>query len=105
MLDQARHRQRGGVTGMGIPEDIVQEQVHMPAHLRFGVQPAARIVQVDMAAPVQPGIFGRAHLVEQTGRLEFRIGFSKGGFCFRPRGPRLTQIGPRAHLRVLGGIR
>jgi len=60
MLDALGHRHRGQVLRVGVAKDTAGEQRDMLAHLRFGVQTPAGIIQVDMPLLIQPRILGCA---------------------------------------------
>jgi len=45
---------------VGVAKDTAGEQRDMLAHLRFGVQTPAGIIQVDMPLLIQPRILGCA---------------------------------------------
>jgi hypothetical protein len=50
---------RGRVGGMGVAKQAVRKQVGVFADLAFRVQPARGVVEEDVAAVVQAGVFGR----------------------------------------------
>ena len=66
---------------MGIAEDILGQQVVMAAHLRFGVEAPARVIQVDVSQAVEPGIVGGAKLVNRRRGEIGRVTDGEFGLC------------------------
>ena len=58
---------RGQILGVRVAKDSIAEQCHVLAQLRFGIQAAARVIQVDMPLPIQARIFGGAQFVQFAG--------------------------------------
>ncbi|MCG3140195.1 MAG: hypothetical protein HDKAJFGB_01241 [Anaerolineae bacterium] len=73
---------------MRIAENMRPQKFQMRAQLRFGVQTAARVIEIDMSARVEPRIFGGAQRVEFRGRAIF----------FRERGRQLSYF--LAHTQI-----
>ena len=67
-LDELGARRRGRVDGVRVAEHAALEQPHVLAQLRLGVEPAAGVVEVHVAAAVKAREVAAAQLV-QHGRL------------------------------------
>ncbi len=66
-----------GLVECGLPKTLRGEQLLVQAQLRLGVQPAARVVQVDLAQAVEAGIVALAQLVDVVSFIERRIGLDE----------------------------
>ena len=66
-LDQLGHRGRGRVGRVRVAEDARPQQLEVLAQLRVGVQAAAGVVEIDVAARVEAGELAAAQLVEDRG--------------------------------------
>ena len=77
VLHQFGGSQGGGVGGVRVAEDMFAEQLLVLADLRFGIQPAAGVIQIDVLGQVEPGILGGAQLVDGFGGRVAGIGFQK----------------------------
>jgi hypothetical protein len=65
---------------MRIAKNILQKHLLMRADLRISVQPAARIVQVDVVLLIEPPIFFVSQFVQMTRRFKGRVLGAKSRF-------------------------
>lgn len=63
---------------MWVAKNMLAEQAMVTKNLRFGIQPAARVIEVDLLVHVEAGVLGQAQLVERVGHGETGVGFEKG---------------------------
>ena len=56
----------GGVRGVRIAKNAGAQHGDVPPELRFRIQRAAGVIEVDLTLPVEPPIFGRAQLVQRV---------------------------------------
>ena len=78
-------RSRGWVDRVRVAEHVLAQQRHVLDQLRLGVQPAAGVVEVDVAASVQAREVAAAELVEHGRVVVARMVASKRGFRRRKR--------------------
>ena len=67
--------------GVRIPEDAALEDRRVRVKLGGGIQPASRVIEIDVPGGVEPGVLGRPKRIERPGPGIFRIGSQKG--CLR----------------------
>ena len=48
---------------MWIAEDVIQQELRVVAHLRFAVETAPRVIEIDMAVAIEARELPRAELV------------------------------------------
>ena len=79
-LDQPGGCMRGRVGRMGIAKDVAQQQLLVPAHLRFCVQPAAGVIEIHLVERVEAAVVAITQFIEIVGlivagvfRDEFRV--------------------------------
>ena len=62
-----------------VAEDVVAEQVKVLAELSLGIQPAAGVIQVDLAGGIQPRVFAGAQVIQRCCVGVGRMGAQKTG--------------------------
>ena len=90
-LDELGARRRGRVDGVRVAEHAALEQPHVLAQLRLGIESAAGVVEVHVAAAVKPREIAAAQLIEYGG---FRV---TGMAAAKRRLQRLGLRGGEAH--------
>ncbi len=76
-FDQACGGLRSRVGGMRVAEDVFGQQLLVSAQLRLGIQPAAGVIQVDLAEPVKAGIVPLAQFIQVVGFIVRRVFLNK----------------------------
>src|SRR6266545_6564683 len=66
-LNQLGHRRRGRVDRVRVPEHVRAKQLEVLAELPVGIKAGARVVEIDVAAGVEPREVAAAQLVEDGG--------------------------------------
>ncbi len=74
---------------MRVPEHVRAKQLEVLAELRVGIEAGARVVEIDMAAGVEPREVAAAQLVEDGGVVVARVRAPKRRLRFRQRSCRL----------------
>ena len=64
LVDQRCRRQRRGVAGVRVAEDVVAEKLVVPADLGLRVEPAAGVVEVRVAEAIETRVVAGAQLVD-----------------------------------------
>ena len=77
-LDELGRGQRGRVDRVRVAEHVLTQLLHVRAQLRFGVEPSAGVVEIDLVLHVESRVLGRPKLVQTTRRVELGIATSEG---------------------------
>ncbi len=74
---------------MRVPEHVRAKQLEVLAELRVGIEAGARVVEIDVAAGVEPREVAAAQLVEDGGVVVARVRAPKRRLRFRQRSCRV----------------